>query len=168
MAHTRCSDECGCPFGNHDHGIRVDKRPSDIDLIMSEGLPATTYLCGYMAFAGTVIMVDRYVSGKRKGLVKRITIADAEPTPTGDWITSSDPKYWDMYGVEELTECTGRDCEKYRDKCPYCSGHRFYFKRLDNENKRVAGSYGRSADAYIGLGYREEYRNYKSEIYLSG
>ena len=100
---------------------------------MSEGLPATTYLCGYMAFAGTVIMVDRYVSGKRKGLVKRITIADAEPTPTGDWVTSSDPKYWDMYGVEELTECTGRDCEKYRDKCPYCSGHRFYFKRLDNE-----------------------------------
>jgi hypothetical protein len=168
MAHSRCTEECGCPFGNHDYGIRVDKRPKDIDLLMTEGLPATIYRCGYMAFGSTVIMVDRYTSGKKKGLVKRITVADATPTPTGDWVTSSDPKDWDIFAVEELTVCTGRDCEKYRDKCPYCSGTRFYFKNLDSENKRVEGSYGRASYATIGLGYREEYRNYQSEQYLSG
>jgi len=165
VAHSLCN--C-CPFGNHDYAIRVDERPKDIDLILSEGLSVTTYRCGYMAFAGTIIMVDRFTSGQRKGLAKRVTIADADPTPTGDWVTSPDPKYWEIYAVEELTECTGRDCDKYRDKCPYCSGTRFYFKDLDSENKRVSGSYGRARYAQIGLGYREEYRNYQSEFFLSG
>lgn len=165
MAHGRC--QC-CPFGNHDHAIYVDKRPKDIDLLLTEGLPVTTYLCGYMAFGGTVIMVDRYKSGKRKGEINRITVADADPTPTGDWVTSSDPLYWEIYAVEQLTVCTGRDCHMYRDKCPYCRGIRFYFKNLNSKNKRVEGSYGRASYAQIGLGYREEYRNYKSEIFRSG
>ena len=167
MAKTRCTEECGCPFGNHDYGIYVEDKPKNIDLLLTEGVPATTYLCGYMAFAGTVIMVDRYTSGKKKGLVKRVTIADATPTPTGDWVTSSDPKDWEIYSVEELTECQGRDCEKYSHKCAYCGGRRFYFKNLDSENKRVTGSYGKASYASIGLGYREEYRDYKSEMYLS-
>jgi hypothetical protein len=168
VAHTKCSDECGCPFGNHDYGIRATSRPKHIDLLITEGLPVTTYACGYMAFGGTVIMVDRYGSGKKKGLVKRVTIADADPTPTGDWVTSTDPKYWEIYAVEELTGCTGRDCAKYKDKCSYCSGERFYFKNLNSENKRVEGSWGHASYAQIGLGYRDEYRNYESETFRSG
>ena len=156
-----------CPWG-HDFNIVVpfENRPKHIDLKLVVGLPVTNYRCGYMAFGMTVIMVDEYKSGKRKGQVKNIVCAHADPVQ-GDWVTSTDPAHWEYYRVVELTECTGRDCDKYRDKCPYCSGTRFYFYEMDSENKRVISSYGHSRSAYLGLGYREDYCDYQSEIYRS-
>ena len=136
-----------------DNKIRMawDQRPSQKDLDLKVGMPITSYGL-YWADANTLIDITYYKSGSKKGQIKQITIALDEYMGENNWNTRLD--YTTTFAVKTLDEVDER-------------GNKYYFCALDPDGCLTRGSYNRPNWRTLGLGYREDYADYNSEIYLS-
>lgn len=147
-----------------DNNITVSResRPAQSDISLEVGLPVTAYTL-YWATPGTIIHIEKFKSGANKGRVSKIVVAENEYMGEDNWNTRLDKTT--SYKVAYVDDCQGK-CARY-SYCQHCQGYRFRFVKLDNQGRMTRGSYNRPNWQNLGLGYREDYHDYNSELYLS-
>jgi hypothetical protein len=147
-----------------DNNIRVshEERPAQSEINLEVGLAVTMY-GSYYAVPGTIILVETYKTGANKGQVKKIVVAEDENMGENNWNSRLDRTH--SYKVAYLTGCF-KNCQRF-SQCYYCQGYRYRFVSLDEQGRMTRGSYNQPNWRNLGLGFREDYHNYNSEIYLS-
>lgn len=147
-----------------DNKIRVAReiRPAQSDITLEVGLPVTMYTL-YWATPATIIHIEKFKSGANKGRVSKIVVAENEYMGEDNWNTRLDKTT--SFKVAYVSDCQG-NCVRH-SYCQHCHGYRYSFVKLDNQGRMTRGSYNRPNWQNLGLGFREDYCDYSSELYLS-